>query len=1371
MNTFRFLAIHGLILSLITAPCAQAQEKRILVPVEEKPAQAATVTGARAQKPQLVLQTGLTEPPAKAAFSPDGTLLAAMGTFGGSVRLWDVANGRELLALKPRDGSQGLMQTSGDFIFHPDGRTLSTFAGGTLRQWEVATGAMKREAAFFDGREYGWSQFSPDGRWLATYGSETRELRIWDVAAGALVKSHSYQFGTGTGDDKYINLNAVGFSPDSRLIAISEDNQEMMSHGAEIVVRDVASWKPTQTIVLQAAVSAREQQQAMMKNSREALEALRKANTSARTAATEQTTTLFSRALKFTPDGRTLALLKRDMLQRYSMRTTESTYNQGVAVELFDVASGRNTGSFAVSPATDKTNPRDFMAQLAHSIAFHGRQCLVAENNANVKLVDLNGGRTLATLAGVGETIAAAFSADGRRAAVSEMDGTIRIWNLANAAATGRADVIAVFSSPAMGVSDVRFNAGGKSLVVASNDAVSAWELGAGTASRTVSLQRPKAKSYSDFTEQFSSAGLSGDGTLYFSRNQNTLKVFDARTGAETRSLPIKLRATYGNKVALSRNGNRMAFATGFDPAARAAQPAAPSSTASQSSMPPKEDKKSRPKEQKQPDLKDIMRISKETQKISEEYRKAMENGETAKANQLMEQLQALTMQIMEASGQDTSQYAAMVGNQSSQNSAAGLTPQIPREEVKVMDLGAGRELATIQGKGMMEVMAQAMAISPDGRWVATAFSAAKIVLADAQSGREVASITVDRGIISQAMAFSPDGKYLASLNMETRPGVNQTETNISMSQRYQSTLRIWDVSDPLQGAKGARSLQVISVTEQFPTIAFSNDGRRVAVLSNNVKLYDVATGREVLKLSGHNLPASSIAFSEDGRLIVTGSEDGSARLWDAQSGELMATLVHVNGGADWLVVTPDGLFDGTPGAWNQILWRFSQNIFDVTPVEVYFSDFFYPGLLAELYAGNAPRAARDVTQKDRRQPQVTLSVVEGQSGAARNLKLKIEVSEPAAGVGARDLRLFRNGTLVKAWRGDLLKGQPRATLEAQLPIVAGENRITAYAFNRDNIKSADATAMVTGAESLRRKGVAYVLAFGVNQYANAQYNLKYAVADANSFADEVRAQQTKLQQYERVEIVPLVDREATKANILLALRRLSNAATPLPAGAPAALAKLQPTQPEDAVVLYFAGHGTAQGKRFYLVPHDLGYAGARDQLSPMAVQMILARSISDLELESALETVDASQLLFVLDACNSGQALEADEKRRGPMNSSGLAQLAYEKGMYILTAAQSYQVALEAAQLGHGYLTFALVEEGLKKGMADRDLKDGQVLAREWFNYAAERVPQMQQQNNGTRLLLEEETKKASGGRTVQRPRVFFRRELETRPLVVARP
>ena len=112
-------------------------------------------------------------------------------------------------------------------------------------------------------------------------------------------------------------------------------------------------------------------------------------------------------------------------------------------------------------------------------------------------------------------------------------------------------------------------------------------------------------------------------------------------------------------------------------------------------------------------------------------------------------------------------------------------------------------------------------------------------------------------------------------------------------------------------------------------------------------------------------------------------------------------------------------------------------------------------------------------------------------------------------------------------------------------------------------------------------------------------------------------------------------------------------------------------------------------------------------------MQSILAHSISDLELEQAFAQLDAGLTLMVIDACNSGQVLEAEEKRRGPMNSKGLAQLAYEKGMYILTAAQSYQAALEAAQLGHGYLTFALVEEGLKSAAADTEPRDNQVTLR----------------------------------------------------------
>ena len=123
------------------------------------------------------------------------------------------------------------------------------------------------------------------------------------------------------------------------------------------------------------------------------------------------------------------------------------------------------------------------------------------------------------------------------------------------------------------------------------------------------------------------------------------------------------------------------------------------------------------------------------------------------------------------------------------------------------------------------------------------------------------------------------------------------------------------------------------------------------------------------------------------------------------------------------------------------------------------------------------------------------------------------------------------------------------------------------------------------------------------------------------------------------------------------------------------------------------------------------------------------------MELQQAFEKLDAGRILLLIDACNSGQALEDEEQRRGPMNSKGLAQLAYEKGMYVLTAAQSYQAALELAQLGHGLLTYALVEEGLKTPAADTAPKDGQLLLREWLDYPPSACPNADEKRKQRRV------------------------------------
>lgn len=716
-------------------------------------------------------------------------------------------------------------------------------------------------------------------------------------------------------------------------------------------------------------------------------------------------------------------------------------------------------------------------------------------------------------------------------------------------------------------------------------------------------------------------------------------------------------------------------------------------------------------------------------------------------------------------------------------------------EGITLWDVASGRKLRTLPAKAAYpadygdcdyEGSLSQVAFSPDGKTVVSRIHCAA-ELWNVRTGMRIRKFkgSFDAG---SSIAFSPDGKTLAGRAHKgpVKLWSNSTGAVLHAFPEHSSTPVAFSPDGKTIAINSDNGVELRSVAtgERLRSLeanglpAFSPDGETLAIGDyNGAKLCDLSTGAElpVLDYEGQSTPG--LGFSANNENLIGTTTDG-INIWEARSGKKLASFISLDD-RDWIVVTPDGLFDGSPAAWSKIVWRFNNNTLDYKPVETYFSDFYHPGLLADIFAGKRPKAPADISQKDRRQPQLKLTLGDAKHTGkvtARDLKLKISIAEIPGdkdyktGSGAQDVRLFRNGSVVKVWRGDVLKGQSSVTLEATIPIVAGENKFTAYAFNHDNIKSTDAELTVTGAENLKRQGTAYILAVGVDKYTNRRYDLKYAVADAVGFAAEIKRQQESLKgslkRYAKVEVIPLANGQATKANIT---------------GKLAGLAKN--VQPEDAVIVFFAGHGTAQGNQFYLIPHDLGYDGPRENLSEAGLETILAHSISDREMEKLFEGIDSGQLLLVIDACNSGQALEAEEKRRGPMNSKGLAQLAYEKGMYVMTAAQSYQAALEAEKFGHGYLTHALVVEGLKKGSADRQPKNGSIDIREWLNFATDEVPKLQE--NKSREALRGRSRyvvfvgdgrregipqTAAGIRdNVQRPRVFYRRELEANPLVVA--
>jgi WD40 repeat protein/uncharacterized caspase-like protein len=184
------------------------------------------------------------------------------------------------------------------------------------------------------------------------------------------------------------------------------------------------------------------------------------------------------------------------------------------------------------------------------------------------------------------------------------------------------------------------------------------------------------------------------------------------------------------------------------------------------------------------------------------------------------------------------------------------------------------------------------VAFSPDGRYVLIG-GGGGAGLWEAETGRGVRRF---EGIGADTLAFSPNGKYLLSGSADPK--------------RANSTARLWEAETGREVRRFGGSSDV-ALSNGSVVVAFSPDGRHVLTggADKIALLWEAETGREVRRFEGHASEIDAVAFSADGKYALTGSADKRARLWEVATGKEVRRFEGHSSGITSVAFSPDGKY------------------------------------------------------------------------------------------------------------------------------------------------------------------------------------------------------------------------------------------------------------------------------------------------------------------------------------------------------------------------------------------------------------------------------------------------------------------------------
>jgi WD40 repeat protein len=493
--------------------------------------------------------------------------------------------------------------------------------------------------------------------------------------------------------------------------------------------------------------------------------------------------------------------------------------------------------------------------------------------------------------------------------------------------------------------------------------------------------------------------------------------------------------------------------------------------------------------------------------------------------------------------------------------------------------------------------------------------------------------------------------------------------------------------------------------------------------------------------------PVWAVQASADGRLVVACLGDGTIHWYNAADGRELIALFIDPATQRFVQWTPAGYFDhdhrddGKPDGRTLIGYRINETsgrTSDFISIGQLYPTWFRPDLVGLSFRDDNT-ARHKVVEQERQTPKV-VDVLQGglppkvtvldacavdsaavtacngarsiglANGRASNppevtapvLLVRYKVDDRGGETGSVVPHLndavFNCGTTVESMSGHsriehTLIPLARGLNVVRLSPVSGNGAIEAGSGASPEIRvvrSVETPPKESTAVAPETNARLFVLTVGVSKLADPDWNLANPANDATALADLLRQDQVHL----FAEVIPktLIDADASKANILEALREIASKVTP-----------------DDVVVIFLAGHGRTVDGHYYFASSDMGrrdpalLAGIKDAKTDEAYDKAVdavfrAEGVSQDDLLPLIQGMQATRIAFMLDTCYSATVADADAVLRHDVNDTITNRIGHASGRFVLSG--SFTEAFDSAAgsdaavgvEGHGLFTSYLL-------------------------------------------------------------------------------